>query len=236
MYEKFFAGELTEAYKYYTTMYCSHGIQHYTINSLLYLGTIKEKYITMYREFITQLHMYVKAIRNLAKGYLPILLITPIKLKEILKAAKTTIIKTNTDYELVIKRLLLYYDMKLATFGIDKDRNLIIQFPVLIQPYTQKPLILYQIKTALVPIIDQNTQANSYMHLQIKKMYIALNSETYITITLQELRTCKRIGYEFYCEEVFVVKHKTKYSCESAIYFNLDTDIIKENCKIHILL
>ena len=30
--------------------------------------------------------------------------------------------------------------------------------------------------------------------------------------------------------ELFVVKHKTSYSCESAIYLNLDTDIIKENC------
>ena len=49
--------------------------------------------------------------------------------------------------------------MKLVTFGIDKDRNLITQFPVFIQPYTQQPLILYQIETVLVPIIDQNIQA-----------------------------------------------------------------------------
>ena len=56
-----------------------------------------------------------------------------------------------------------------------------------------------------------------------------MNSETYISLRLQELKTCKRIGYEFYCEELFVVKHKTSYSCESAIYFNLDTNIIKEN-------
>ena len=41
---------------------------------------------------------------------------------------------------------------------------------------------------------------------------------------------CKRISYEFYCKELFVVKHKTSYSCESAIYFKLDTNIIKENC------
>ena len=33
-----------------------------------------------------------------------------------------------------------------------------------------------------------------------------------------------------YFEELFVVKHKTKYSCESANYFNLGTNIIKENC------
>ena len=28
-----------------------------------------------------------------------------------------------------------------------------------------------------------------------------------------------------------MVRHKTKYSCESVIYFNLGPDIIKENCK-----
>ena len=37
--------------------------------------------------------------------------------------------------------------MKLVTFGIDKERNLIIQFLLFIQPYMQQPLILYQIET-----------------------------------------------------------------------------------------
>ena len=71
----------------------------------------------------------------------------------------------------------------------------------------------------------------SYTHLQVDRPYITLNSKTYITIRQQELRTCKRMGYEFYCEELFVVKHKTKYSCKSAIYFDLGSEIIKENCK-----
>ena len=42
--------------------------------------------------------------------------------------------KINPDYDLVIKRLHLYCDMKLVTFGIDKDKNLKVQFPVFIQP------------------------------------------------------------------------------------------------------
>ena len=87
--------------------------------------------------------------------------------------------------------------MPLVTSGINKDKNLMIQFPVFFQPYTQWPLILYQIETVPVPIIDWNTQAQSYMHLQVKKPYIALNSETYISIRQQELRTYKRTGYEF---------------------------------------
>ena len=57
------------------------------------------------------------------------------------------------------------------------------------------------IGTVPVPVIDQNTQAHSYTHLQLDRPYIALNSETYITIRQQELRTCERIGYEFYCEK-----------------------------------
>ena len=62
----------------------------------------------------------------------------------------------------MIKRLHLYYDMKLVTFRIDKKRNLIIQFPIFVQPYTQQPLILYQIETVPVPIVDKNTKANLY--------------------------------------------------------------------------
>ena len=40
------------------------------------------------------------------------------------------------------------------------------------------------------------------------------------------------IGYGFYCEDL-EVKHKSKYSCESAVYFNLDSKTIKENCKFN---
>ena len=49
----------------------------------------------MYEEFIMQLCLYTKAIRILAKGYLPISLITPSKLQEILNAVQMAIHKTN---------------------------------------------------------------------------------------------------------------------------------------------
>ena len=99
--------------------------------------------------------------------------------------------------------------MKLITFGIDKDKNLIVQFPVyknlVVQfPVFIQPLILYQLETIPVLIIDQNTQADYYTHLQIDRQYMVLNSETYITIRQQELRASKRIGYTFYCEELFI--------------------------------
>ena len=136
----------------------------------------------MYEEFILQLWLYAKAIWILAKGYLPISVIAPSKWQDILDAVQIVICKTNPGYDLVIKRLHLSYNMKLVTFSIDRNRNLIVQFPVFIQPFTQQPLILYQIEKVPVPIIDQNKQADSYTQLQINRLYIALNSETYISI------------------------------------------------------
>ena len=90
---------------------------------------------------------------------------------------------------------------------------------------------MYQIKTVLVPNLDENEQVHSYTELKIEKPYIALNEETYIMLQNQELKMCKKIGYEYYCEELFVVKSKTRYSCASTIYFNLESDVIRANCE-----
>ena len=69
----------------------------------------------------------------------------------------------NPDYDIIIKRLHLHYDLKLVTFGIDKDRNLIIQFPVFVQPYMQQLLILYQIEKCQFPLwIKINKQIHIY--------------------------------------------------------------------------
>ena len=198
-HERLFAGQHSPSI--IRTLYMhSLGPHHYSINSLLYLRTIQDKYIALYRELIAQLCQYVSAIRILVKGYLPNTLIKPVKLKVILNEVRKTLQVTNPNYDLVIDRLHLYYNMQLVTFGIDKDKNLFVQFPIFIQPYTQQPLVLYQLEAVSVPILDQNDKAQSYMHLQIKKPYIALNSENYISLRQQELKTCKRIGYEFYCE------------------------------------
>ena len=121
--------------------------------------------------------------------------------------------------------------MKLVTFGIDNKRNLIVQFPVFVQPYTQKRLIMYQIETVPVPILDKKEQAQSYTELKVEKLYIALNEEMYITLHSQELKMCKRIGYEYYCKELFVIKSKMRYSCASTIYFNLEPEVIRANCE-----
>ena len=75
--KKLFAGQHST-----TLLQClyanAQGIQHYSIILLLYLRTVKDKYVLLYQEHIKQLHIYAMAIRILTKGYLPISLITPL--------------------------------------------------------------------------------------------------------------------------------------------------------------
>ena len=103
----------------------------------------QKKYVKMHERFINQLRMYSQVIRVSSKGYLPISVLVPTKLNTILQEVKEALQVNSRDYDLVIKGLYLYYDMKLVTFGIDDQRNLIIQFPVFVQPYTQQHLTLY---------------------------------------------------------------------------------------------
>ena len=205
-FEELYAEHVNKWFEMYSS---SQGANYYAIHSLLYLRMIQEKYIKMYERFVNQLKEYSWAIRVLSKGYLPVSFLSPSKLAKIITWSKNKYCqKLIKNYGLVIRGMYRYYDMKLVMFGIDEDRNLIIQFPVFVQPYTQKWQTLYQIETVPVPILDMNNRTDSYAWIRIDKPYIALNLDTYISICSEELRTCKRIGYEYYCKELFVVKSK----------------------------
>ena len=83
-HEKLFAGEHNPML--FRILYMNAlGIQQDAFNSLLLLRIVQDKYISLYKELITQLKSYISAIRILAKGYLPTNLITPSKLQDILK-------------------------------------------------------------------------------------------------------------------------------------------------------
>ena len=95
-HEKLFAGEHNPSF--FRILYMDAlRIQQYAINSLLFLRVIQNKYISLYRELITQLCTYISAIRVLAKGYLPNTLIRPRKLQGILAEVKTLLHQTNPD-------------------------------------------------------------------------------------------------------------------------------------------
>ena len=69
----------------------------------------------VYNEFITQLQIYAKVVRILAKEYLPVSLITLYKLQEIFNSVKETLIKNNPDWERLRLRASDYKNNRIFT-------------------------------------------------------------------------------------------------------------------------
>ena len=71
--EKIFVSKMNEWLKH--KLADIHNEFDYSIDAILFLTTVKEKYLRMYEKFINELKSYSKAIRILSKGYVPVTLI-----------------------------------------------------------------------------------------------------------------------------------------------------------------
>ena len=77
--------------------------------------------------------------------------------------------KTHPDYTLAIRHITEYYDMKLATFGLDSDGRMVVAFPVFVKDHASKPKTFYEIEMVKVPIPNKNTEADSYYEVKYSK-------------------------------------------------------------------
>ena len=196
----------------------------------LYLNSLREKYVRLHENLVTELRLLLRSIAILSKGYLPPQLFPPTALSALSQQAITMKKQQHPDYVLALPHITDYYDMRLVTFALDEAGRLVIAFPIFVKDYKKKAMTLYQIETVKVPIVNQNEKAHSYSEMPISKPYITSNKAYYIQLVLPELVMCKNIRHTYYCEELFLVKHKTKHSCESAIFYNLPREIILQNC------
>ena len=196
----------------------------------IYLTTVQETQLRLYDELERVLRVFLSAAETLSKGYLPASLFPPSVLRNITFNVLTMVHRKNPDYVLTIKHVTEYYDMKMVTFGVNDGVELIVAFPVFVQDHTRESMTLYELETVKVPITDNNLAANSYTEVKTSKPYIAFNNDYYIQLRIRELCMCKQIWHTYYCEELFLVKHESKHSCGSAIYYNLTQDVINRYC------
>ena len=78
------------------------------------------------------------SIGIVSTGHLPLLLFPPTVLKNITGNAIKLVHKLHPDSVLAIDNVTAYYDMKLATFGVDEDNDMFIAFPVFVNDHTSK--------------------------------------------------------------------------------------------------
>ena len=203
----------------------------YSVELQLFLELAKEEHVTKYKVDKAGREL-LDAIAILSQRRLPRSLFPDQRLKGILIEVDKMVKKNYPDYESAANHISHYRDMELVTLSVDRvTHSLIVTFPVFIKDFKQPPLSLFEIETVPVPIPDKNRQADSYSQVRIQKSYIAAGMNHYIQLRMTEMLMCKSIGYIYYCEELFVVKHKSKHSCASAIFYELGPQQVKKNCK-----
>ena len=172
-----------------------------------------------------------KAIGKLIQGYLPIEIFTPTRLRDILDMVAKRIGDDHPGYQLALPQLNHMYDMKLVTFAVDQQTySMIVSFPLFIRQHQITSMNLYEIETIHVPAIDRNTEADSFTRINMDKEYIATNDNYYITLRTTELLMCKVIKLDYYCEELFMVKHNSRQECASALLFNQTKAVVMQHC------
>ena len=206
---------------------------NYNFDVMMYMENAREEHVVTYREVVKAARDFLDGIAIVTQGRLPRALISDNQLREILAKVDAMVKRNYPDYVLAATHVSHYRDMKMVTFAVDQQTDsLIVTFPAFIKNYKQPPLSLYEVETVPVPIIDKNVKVNSYSEVRIEKSYIAAGTDYYIQLRISELLMCKSIRHIYYCEELFVINHKRRHSCVSAIFYNLGPATIKRTVNL----
>ena len=205
---------------------------NYNFEVMMYMKNVREEHVVTYREAVKATRDLLDGIAIVTQGRLPRALISDNQLRKILGKVDAIVKRNYPNYVLAAKHISHYRDMKMVTFSVDQQAHfLILTFPAFIKNYKQPPLSLYEVEIVPVPIIDKNVKADSYSQVRIEKSYIAAGTDYYIQLRISELLMCKSIRHIYYCEELFVIKHKSRHSCVSAIFYNLGPATVTKNCR-----
>ena len=183
---------------------------NYNFDTMMYLSNAREEHVVTYKEAVKAARDFLDGIAIVTQGRLPRALISDNQLRKILGKVDAMMKRNYPDYVLAAKHISHYRDMKMVTFAVDQQaHSLIVTFPVFIKNYKQPPLSLYEVETVPVPTLDKNVKANGYSQVRIEKRYIAAGTDYYIQLRISELLMCKSTRHIYYCEELFVIKHKS---------------------------
>ena len=193
-----------------------------------------ERGLSQYEHITHKLEVLLDAPDNLSNGLLSHSVIRPGILQNFLWQVELNLKVHYPDYELVSDKVEHYYNLPAINFKYDND-ILPIQIPLFVKHYTQHALYLYNLRAVPVPYhinarLSENMDPSSYTWLHPKHQLIAMSYSTYVPIDIACVHNCFYFGNTYFCEQVFLIQHSTKHTCESAIYYELNINMIKQLC------
>ena len=195
------------------------------------------KYLDLFKELKSKLQHCMQAIEMVGMNRLSTGLIPNEKLIDMIDHVKEQLSEHYPNFEVVTDNEQDYYQLSLIS-AVYVQNMIFLQIPIYIKPVTQKPLLMYKIKTILVPyhinekMIDSTESNYTFTEIIDTAEMIAMSDETYVDVKIDDLDQCIKISTVYFCERLMLIKHRSQHTCESAIYHNEKPEIVKEKCMI----
>ena len=136
------------------------------------------------------------------------------------------------EYELVLDKVEHYYNLPLINFSITitfwpfKYHSLSLN-----KHYNLTDLAQYLYLTTSLKTIRKH-DPYSCTWLPPKYHLMAVSYPTYVPLNIAQIPSCFHFSNTHICEQVFLTPQNTKHTPESAIHYDIDTNLIKQLCNI----
>ena len=193
---------------------------------------VLRQYLNYYQNYDVTLDHFLTGLDALGTGRLTFQVLDPDELARFLAAIRLQLREERSPFELAFNHTYQFYAEPMVMFTNTHDQ-LLVNIPILLRLATQKPLNLYSIDTVPMPFDTDTLEGrnNEYTFINNSYPYMALNQHNYIPLTEPQLRMCDKMGSIYYCQDSYVLRQRTQHTCESAIYYKMDSRTITKHCK-----
>ena len=193
---------------------------------------VLQQYLHYYQNYDVTLDHFLAGLDTLGTGRLTFQVLDPDKLDHFLSTIRRQLREERSPFELAFNHTYQFYAEPMVMFTNMHDQ-LLVNVPILLRLTTQKPLNLYSIDTVPMPFDMEMLEGknNEYTFINNSYPYMALNEHNYIPLTETQLRMCDKMGSTYYCQNSYVLRQRTQHTCESAIYYKMDTKTITKHCQ-----
>jgi hypothetical protein len=176
---------------------------------------------------------------TLSTGHLSHNVIGPGQINSFIHKVTDELQRNYYGYEMVMTKVQEYYDLPIVSFAY-QEGLLLINIPIYIKPIQQKLLTLYSVRTVPVPFhirhehdIDPTQNQNSYTWYKPTKEVLGMSDTNFISLNMDQLDTCVKHGNTYLCEGLMLMRQSDTHNCESAIFWDLPPEVVKQKCKFH---
>ena len=188
---------------------------------------VLHKYLQYYINYQVTLAHFLTGLDSLGTGRLTFQVLDPTELTWFLDAITRQLHTERSSFALAFNHTYQYYAEPMVTFSNTHDQ-LLVNIPVLLRLTDQKDLILYLIDTVPMPFDTETLDGKNdeFTFINNSYPYMAINRENYIPLDERQLHLCNKMGVTYYCENSYVLRHRSEHTCESAIYYCTDPKTI----------